>query len=1101
MFKSTGPAGDNQRIPAGSQILARGTAADVWLSHTLDRHGRKYVIKIIRISLGILRENCNPRAGTCLFCIRSVYQLSKSRVQGERSKRGPILLMYERPGIVHDESLLTHLAGLPIQGRTVEGSATREYRKGIWCTGRHRSPCRILRPWDCITIDIVLSFWMITRMATSNFANTWRILDVLAGLEYLHSREPAIVHGCICMASFFLYSSLMCSFNASAQDKLLIDDQGRTKITEFGLTSLVEGFGLFAPSISQANRTRWSSPELLDPDIEDQTPAYTVASDVWALGCTLFEIISGKLPYFKFKHDLRVQQEILSEKLPGRRDSCLSPELEDFWPVLSQCWSWTPEHRPTVGSLAHSRDSCLSPELEDFWPVLSQCWSWTPEHRPTVGSLAHSTLLLNIQKSEPQPVPHLLLDQVQSPAPPAVTSFPEAPVNIFANSFPKGISEISATDALPVGYPAQSAIDSLFPISVSDKPLMSGYTGWIPPPSDIPDAVSPATTAYSTYRATRTMPSLSAEAQGVNISPRRCNNCRRFRMKCSFDSPEATVCQRCQATGTKCVFNKGSRRARADDKSLERLSAQIDEKDTIIEGLQQILAKLLLLSHSAQPDKEYGKSEEGQTYGFIQIDPTAKLLLGREGHENAPVDKGKAKAELDDRNNQTERENELEVRQSYSEFVMHPGITSEEQTNELEVRQSYSEFVMHPGITSEEQTVPKVSALGIVTDEEAEYLFRVFFQKINPSIGIFNPVIHAVNTIKIGSELLFTVICAIASRYWMERPETYTTLIKYAKMAATQVLFDGSKSIESCQAFLLLSIYQPPVRRWQDDRSGLYLSSAIRLAQDLDLDVRDSESYLGAVNAPEVLNKIRTWLLCYKLDQEFANTYGHPTMILDDLITQRLSDRLRWSQHTDCLDVHLCFDIQLSAIAARYWDLVHSDPESWSGFSQHIDFGSLARAFDEEVKMLRELAFNTCPTGSEPQQVLLGYRSSLMALKIAYYRLVMYSFRLEDAYRSASEIRTICLTESFDIASEVLSIINEVVFEHEFYRYAPDIDWVQLVHAAVLLIKLARPSRARPPELSLTQTQQEEAFSLVRKFIFTLEMNAVDAEHSLATYA
>ncbi|CAE6465342.1 unnamed protein product [Rhizoctonia solani] len=799
----------------------------------------------------------------------------------------------------------------------------------------------------------------------------------------------------------------MCSFNASAQDKLLIDDQGRTKITEFGLTSLVEGFGLFAPSISQANRTRWSSPELLDPDIEDQTPAYTVASDVWALGCTLFEIISGKLPYFKFKHDLRVQQEILSEKLPGRRDSCLSPELEDFWPVLSQCWSWTPEHRPTV------------------------------------GSLAHSTLLLNIQKSEPQPVPHLLLDQVQSPAPPAVTSFPEAPVNIFANSFPKGISEISATDALPVGYPAQSAIDSLFPISVSDKPLTSGYTGWIPPPSDIPDAVSPATTAYSTYRATRTMPSLSAEAQGVNISPRRCNNCRRFRMKCSFDSPEATVCQRCQATGTKCVFNKGSRRARADDKSLERLSAQIDEKDTIIEGLQQILAKLLLLSHSAQPDKEYGKSEEGQTYGFIQIDPTAKLLLGRQGHENAPVDKGKAKAELDDRNNQTERENELEVRQSYSEFVM------------------------HPGITSEEQTVPKVSALGIVTDEEAEYLFRVFFQKINPSIGIFNPVIHAVNTIKIGSELLFTVICAIASRYWMERPETYTTLIKYAKIAATQVLFDGSKSIESCQAFLLLSIYQPPVRRWQDDRSGLYLSFAIRLAQDLDLDVHDSESYLGAVNAPEVLNKIRTWLLCYKLDREFADTYGHPTMILDDRITQRLSDRLRWSQHTDCLDVHLCFDIQLSAIAARYWDLVHSDPESRSGFSQHIDFGSIARTFDEEVKVLRELALNTCPTGSEPQQVLLGYRSSL----------------------------------SFDIASEVLSIINEVVFEHEFYRYAPDIDWVQLVHAAVLLIKLARPSRTRPPELSLTQTQQEEAFSLVRKFIFTLEMNAVDAEHSLATYA
>ncbi|KAH7325149.1 hypothetical protein B0J17DRAFT_682336, partial [Rhizoctonia solani] len=55
--------------------------------------------------------------------------------------------------------------------------------------------------------------------------------------------------------------------------------------------------------------------------------------------------------------------------------------------------------------------------------------------------------------------------------------------------------------------------------------------------------------------------------------------------------------------------------------------------------------------------------------------------------------------------------------------------------------------------------------------------------------------------------------------------------------------------------------------------------------------------------------------------------------------------------------------------------------------------------------------------------------------------------------------------------------------------------------AAILLIKLARPSSTRPPELSLTQTQREDALSLIKKFISTLGMNVADAQHSLVSYA
>ena len=50
----------------------------------------------------------------------------------------------------------------------------------------------------------------------------------------------------------------------------------------------------------------------------------------------------------------------------------------------------------------------------------------------------------------------------------------------------------------------------------------------------------------------------------------------------------------------------------------------------------------------------------------------------------------------------------------------------------------------------------------------------------------------------------------------------------FAKRAAAEGLLNGWKSVELAQAYLLLSIYTVPVRRWEDDRSWLYIGLAIR---------------------------------------------------------------------------------------------------------------------------------------------------------------------------------------------------------------------------------------------------------------------------------
>ena len=72
-------------------------------------------------------------------------------------------------------------------------------------------------------------------------------------------------------------------------------------------------------------------------------------------------------------------------------------------------------------------------------------------------------------------------------------------------------------------------------------------------------------------------------------------------------------------------------------------------------------------------------------------------------------------------------------------------------------------------------------------------------------------------------------VCAIASRHYCARPELYQEAMKYARLAAGSCLIGGQKSIEAVQAYILLSLYPVPARRWEDDRSFMYLGLAIRL--------------------------------------------------------------------------------------------------------------------------------------------------------------------------------------------------------------------------------------------------------------------------------
>lgn len=75
----------------------------------------------------------------------------------------------------------------------------------------------------------------------------------------------------------------------------------------------------------------------------------------------------------------------------------------------------------------------------------------------------------------------------------------------------------------------------------------------------------------------------------------------------------------------------------------------------------------------------------------------------------------------------------------------------------------------------------------------------------------------------------------------------------FAMTSAASSLMDSKKSVELCQAYLLLSVWPLPSRKYDEDRAWLYLGLAIRMAMDLNLHLPTNVDYAGEQQEREIL--------------------------------------------------------------------------------------------------------------------------------------------------------------------------------------------------------------------------------------------------------
>ncbi|KAK1430240.1 hypothetical protein QVD17_12840 [Tagetes erecta] len=169
---------------------------------------------------------------------------------------------------------------------------------------------------------------LVPKGSLANLYQKYRLRDsqvstytrqILSGLSYLHDRN--VVHRDIKCAN------------------ILVDVSGSVKLADFGLAKATK-----LNDIKSCKGTPfWMAPEVVN---NKKNKGYGPAADIWSLGCTVLEMLTGQVPYSHLE-GMQALFRIGSGELPDIPKT-LSIEARDF---ILKCLQVNPNDRPIAAQL------------------------------------------------------------------------------------------------------------------------------------------------------------------------------------------------------------------------------------------------------------------------------------------------------------------------------------------------------------------------------------------------------------------------------------------------------------------------------------------------------------------------------------------------------------------------------------------------------------------------------------------------------------------------------------------------------------------------------------------------------------------------------
>ncbi|KAF9259604.1 kinase-like protein, partial [Marasmius fiardii PR-910] len=162
------------------------------------------------------------------------------------------------------------------------------------------------------------------------------IHEIMAGLEYLHSLSPPIVHADIKGANILVSEDHHC----------LLADFGLAAVSAETLSMIPTTSGVIKGSI------RWMAPELYafsDGMSDEKTKDDKTPRDIYAFACTVLEIMTGKPPFFNLIDAAVIYQVSVRRLRPKKPSEGWCPD--HIWNLVEICWDEDPLKRPRARAI------------------------------------------------------------------------------------------------------------------------------------------------------------------------------------------------------------------------------------------------------------------------------------------------------------------------------------------------------------------------------------------------------------------------------------------------------------------------------------------------------------------------------------------------------------------------------------------------------------------------------------------------------------------------------------------------------------------------------------------------------------------------------
>eukprot|EP00929_Paragymnodinium_shiwhaense_P072184 TRINITY_DN36636_c0_g1_i1.p1 TRINITY_DN36636_c0_g1~~TRINITY_DN36636_c0_g1_i1.p1 ORF type:complete len:396 (+),score=73.22 TRINITY_DN36636_c0_g1_i1:129-1316(+) len=154
------------------------------------------------------------------------------------------------------------------------------------------------------------------------------IVQVAEGVAFLHDRQPPFVHRDL------------------KSDNVVLDQELNAKLCDFGLTECMERTHISRRE-AETGSPRYMAPEMFDASCYKLTEKL----DIWALGCLIAEVMSGKYPHAECKSIQAIAAKLIVETAPPFDITWAAGVNAQLVQLVTQCFRFDPADRPTAAGI------------------------------------------------------------------------------------------------------------------------------------------------------------------------------------------------------------------------------------------------------------------------------------------------------------------------------------------------------------------------------------------------------------------------------------------------------------------------------------------------------------------------------------------------------------------------------------------------------------------------------------------------------------------------------------------------------------------------------------------------------------------------------